>query len=106
LDEAKAVTRSSGVDDSEVPHLLSFFHDTGMLMWHEEPSLCNTVIMDPASFFIYPVTNVICKHEPDEFDDTVHKRQIHKDMMLRYGVDFMNMARKGIVTDRLMHGLL
>ena len=106
LDEAKAVTRSFGVDDSEVPHLLSFFHDTGMLMWHEEPSLCNTVIMDPASFFIYPVTNVICKHEPDEFDDTVHKRQIHKDMMLRYGVDFMNMARKGIVTSRLMHGLL
>jgi hypothetical protein len=102
MDEVKAVSRSFGVDDSEVPYFLSFLHDMGMLMWHEELSLCDVVIMDPVSFFVKPATNVICKHELDLVDDTVHIRQIHKDMIVRYGVDFKTMKRKGIVTDRLM----
>jgi len=106
MDEVKAVSRSFGVDDLEVPYFLSFLHDMGMLMWHEEPSLCDVVIMDPVSFFVKPATNVICKHEPDLVDDTVHIRQIHDEMRIRYGVDFKTMTKKGIVTDRLMQGLL
>ncbi len=35
FDEVLEVSRFFGVDDDEMPDMLSFLHDMGMLMWHE-----------------------------------------------------------------------
>ena len=37
-----------------IEDMLRFFRELGLIMWHEEPSLRNFVILDPIKFFVSP----------------------------------------------------
>jgi len=102
------IARSSGVNELEVAEMLSFLHDMGMLMWHEEEKLRDIVIMDPISFFVSPATKVICDHETTYAYgvERKHHRDIHRDLSRRYRKDFDDMKNRGCVSDRLMQELL
>ena len=106
--EVLEITRSFGIVDLEVPQMLLFLHDMGMLMFHEEEKLRDIVIMDPVSFFVSPATKVICDHEKT-FAYGVernHHLDIHRELEKRYPKEFNEMKKKGFVTNRLMQELL
>ena len=94
--------------DNEIKDLLSFFHDLGMLMWHEEASLRDIVIMDPIAFLVKPATKIICQHETTVIDgvERSHYRDIHGEMSSKYFDEYKALKSKGLVSERLMLSLL
>lgn len=61
-----------GVSERETPLFLSFLHDMGHLMWHDEPSLREVVVLDPISYLVEPATIIIRKLTPDRYDINQH----------------------------------
>jgi len=108
--EVCKIASSFGVEsDAEVPQMLSFLHDMGMLMWFDEDLLRDVVILDPMSYFVVPATLVVCNHTKTKVYevDRDHHEQIHKDMEIgRLHNDFQRMKTRGEVSQDLMEGLL
>ena len=104
--EVDAVAASHGVDSADLPNLLRFLHEMGMLMWHEDSFLRDVVVMDPTNFFVAPSTLVICKHSPTEDDPIFHSAPIHDKARLYFNDDFDVMVSKGVVSERLLLLLL
>ncbi|CAM9943761.1 unnamed protein product, partial [Ectocarpus fasciculatus] len=58
--EVTRISRVCGlVNDEEVHCFLFFLSEMGTLMWHDEPTLRDVVILDPVEYLINPVTIVI-----------------------------------------------
>lgn len=105
-EEVLEITGYLGVEDTNVPKMLSFLHGMGMLMWHEEEGLRDVVIMDPDIFFVQPVTNIICRHTPTAKDDTLHNtRLVHKRVEQILPSEYSRM-KEGVASERLMQELL
>ena len=92
LDEATAIAAEYGVSPSSAREMLGYYHQLGVLMWHDEEGLRDTVILDPINFFVAPATTVICKHSPVGDDPTHHQNSTHKICQQQYSVDFNKMV--------------
>eukprot|EP01041_Mallomonas_annulata_P031695 gene31695-54038_t len=60
--EVQTIAQSYNVPMDDVSVMLSFFHQVGVLMWHDEERLKDVVIIDPIKYFVTPATLIICKH--------------------------------------------
>ena len=79
----------------EARTMLRFLHQLGRIMYFEEESLRDLVVLKPA-LFISPVTKILCRH------DTLHKC---KDTQITCRSDWDQLVNKGILTRDLMHKL-
>jgi len=73
------VLKRCGMAYEAVRHFLVFFHEMGLLMWHDEATLRDVVILDPVAYLVAPATVVICKLQPSSSDATNHCMKVHKD---------------------------
>jgi hypothetical protein len=73
LVEFNMIANSCEIYDDKITNLLMFLNDMGMVMWHNEASLREVVIIDPISYLVTPATLVICNHIPEEEDATQHE---------------------------------
>ncbi len=86
-----------GLSSDEVEYLLSFLHDMGMLMWNDEATLREVVVLDPVSYLVVPATAVICKHKPDHGDPTHHISATHKECHKKYPDEWIELIDRGIL---------
>lgn len=106
FDEAAGVAIKCGVPLAGVTHMLKLFHEMGMLMFHDEPELRNVVILDPISYFVSPVTLIICKHVPTDSDPTHHLLDVHKMCRKKKHAQWQKMTNYGVVDTDLLRLLL
>jgi GTPase SAR1 family protein len=53
----------------ETAMMLKFFHQMGLIMYHDEKALKHLVVLDPARFLVEPASRVVCQHDTIESDD-------------------------------------
>eukprot|EP01041_Mallomonas_annulata_P005179 gene5179-10358_t len=107
MTEVVDIAFSAGIGSTYmINEMLLFFHEVGILMWHSDATLRDTIILDPIKFFVTPATTVICKYVPTATDSTYHTLPIHAQCRKFFGTDFNLMIKKGIVTERLLLKLL
>jgi hypothetical protein len=105
-EEIQEIGESCGVGENNLPYLLKFLHEMGILMWHEDEELRDIVILDPLKFFVEPVTVIICKHKPTAGDPTQHLLPVHKVCRKKYYEEWKQMEDYGILSHKLLYGLL
>ena len=105
-DEVSEIVISCGIPKNRVPTLLRFFHEMGILMWHDEDTLRNVVVFDPIEYFVKPATIIICKHVPDQSDGIYHSTEIHRKVKKMFPKEFREMIQHGIISDVLLEALL
>ena len=107
LGEVEGLARAAGVHSpGGVAQLLKFLNQMGILMWHEEESLRQAVILDAVKFFVAPVTVVICKHAADQDDASVHELPIHDRCRTLFPRKWESMISRGVVDSQLLQLLL
>jgi GTPase SAR1 family protein len=101
-----ATVYSMSVQD--VPEMLAFFYEMGMVMWIDEGKLRDIVILDPIKYFVKPATMIICKHiaTKDDSYHIVHCEEIHQDCRRKWPEDWFQMLEFGLVSQRLARRLL
>eukprot|EP00732_Lithocolla_globosa_P002467 Lithocolla_globosa_v1_NODE_1626_length_2439_cov_4.208473.p1 type:complete len:642 gc:universal NODE_1626_length_2439_cov_4.208473:194-2119(+) len=78
----------------------------GWLLWLEEESLQHTVILDPISYFVTPVSAVICKHKPQHGDPTYHLLKIHEQCRANSFSKWNKMINKGVVSYSILKDII
>ena len=106
LVEVEAIAEECDVPRSAVPSLLAFLHEMGILMWHDDVSLRDVVILDAVAYFVTPVTTIICKHLATAMDTTRHVVEVHKKCRKQYYDAWMKMVHQGIVNTDILGTLL
>jgi GTPase SAR1 family protein len=106
LTEVEEIAKQCGIADHHIPIMLNFLHELGVLMWHEEPGLREVIIMDAVEYFVIPATQVICSHSQTKDETTVHMTNIHRKCKKTMFDDWQNMIARGVVSRRLLVGLL
>ena len=107
LDVVISLTKECNIDDiEEIYELLSFLHEMGILMWHNEIGLKEVVILDAIKYFVTPITRIICKHTADPTDPTVHLTDLHKLCRKQHRDDWELMISNGILSVKLFQALL
>ena len=106
LTDVHNMAAKSGMSGRKVPFLLQFLHEMGYLMWHDEEGLREVVVMDPVAFFVMPATRIICKHNPNATDDTVHHGEVHKYCKKNHRANWDRMVTSGVVEESLLTPLL
>jgi serine/threonine protein kinase/GTPase SAR1 family protein len=109
LETVFRIGRDCGLLVDDVPAFLNFFHAMGLLMWHEEETLRNVVILNPIDCFVVPAARIICQHYDDRAvtaSKVVHETQIQKKCKKNHRLDFDCLVQKGILSEKLMWGLL
>jgi GTPase SAR1 family protein len=107
--EATAIIQSCDIPTCDVEALLLHLHDTGFVMWHNEPILKEVVITNPIEYYINAVATLICKHLPSDRidgDPTFHFNETHRLAMNRYPDDWRRLMDTGVVSSPLLHSLL
>jgi GTPase SAR1 family protein len=104
--EVESIIVSCNIPKDRVPTLLRFFHEMGILMWHDEEGLRDIIVFDPIEYFVKPATTVICKHVPNQSDGIYHSTKLHKEVRKRFPVEFSEMIQHGIVSETLLAALL
>jgi len=102
LAEVRAIAAQCSVTAPEVPFLLSFLHDMGHLMWHDEPELRDVVILDPVSFLVAPATIIICKLTPDHDDSTHHFVAMHRECDRMHKREWLMLKQEGVLSAVLL----
>ena len=97
LKEVSACAVQCGMAEDEVPYFLSFLHDMGHLMWHDEPDLRDIVIFDAVRFLVEPATIIICKLNPDFNDETHHLVGSHKECQKKHKQKWGQLVRLGVL---------
>eukprot|EP01038_Epipyxis_sp_PR26KG_P012321 gene12321-16525_t len=105
-DDAAAIALSFGVEHDDIVEMLEFLNEMGFLLWNQEELLRDIIILDPISFFVKPVTNVICKHNPTEGDPTRHFTKLHRKCFNFVPYDWNEMIEKGVVSKNNLLNLL
>ena len=92
----------------ELPRLLSFLHEMGIVFWLPEDTLRDIVILDVVKAFVKPATLLVCKHQADGEDDVerTHVLKIHRDCQNKHGADWADLLQLGIVSEALLEALL
>jgi GTPase SAR1 family protein len=101
-EEVEAVAERCKVPSAALPVLLSFLHDMGHLMWHNEPALKDVVILDPVSYLVVPATNIICKLSPDQYDSTHHFIEEHRECKQRLPAEWNKLEKFAILDIALL----
>jgi GTPase SAR1 family protein len=104
--EVESIVVSCNIPKDRVPTLLRFFHEMGILMWHDEDTLRDIIVFDPIEYFVKPATIIICKHVPDKVDGIYHSMEIHDKVKKLFPKPFQEMTRHGIVSEPLLVSLL
>jgi GTPase SAR1 family protein len=95
----------------DVPPLLSFLVNNGIVIWFDEPSLRDLIILDPIRYFVEPLSLLICKHiatkdDPYPLKKTKHEEEIHKQIKRGLSKDWFRMLEYGLVSRELIIELL
>jgi GTPase SAR1 family protein len=106
LSEVEAIAAECDVPRAAVPSLLSFLHEMGILMWHDDIALRDVVILDAVAYFVTPVTTIICKHLATAADATRHVVEAHKKCSKLYYDAWMKMVHQGIASSEVIDVLL
>jgi GTPase SAR1 family protein len=104
--EVVSIVVSCNIPDHRVPALLRFFHEMGILMWHDEDSLRDVIVFDPIEYFVKPATIIICKHVPNQSDGIYHSLEIHRKVKKLFPKEFREMVQHGIISEPLLVALL
>ena len=105
LDEVSAIANKYRVGSQDViEDMLRFFRGLGLIMWYEEPSLRNFIILDPIEFFVMPAANIVCQHVQDKREAVYSK--VLREAQRNYSLDFSLMKDKGIVSSELLKFVL
>jgi GTPase SAR1 family protein len=99
LAAAAELALQNGVDADRVDELLEFLRDMGMLLWYDEPGLKETIILDPVTYFVKPVTRVICQLD-------VHMSDCHRRCRKHRREEFDNLFSTGVATPDVLSRLL
>ena len=103
LKEASEIARANGVEQSDVPLLLSFLNKMGMVLWLDEEWLRDVVILDVMTFFIEPASLVICNHISNSSDST---KKIEENCKEDRAKEWDDMTTIGLASRQLMESLL
>jgi GTPase SAR1 family protein len=106
LSEVEAIAGECDVPRAAVPSLLSFLHEMGILMWHDDITLRDVVILDAVAYFVKPVTTIICKHLATAADATRHVVEAHKKCSKLHYDAWMKMVHQGIASSEVIDVLL
>jgi GTPase SAR1 family protein len=108
LEEVTEIGGNLGVSLCGVSELLRYLYEMGILIWIDEPSLREIVILDPIEYFVKPVTRIICKHLASKNDPYAikHELPIHKECRRLLSEDWKLMLEFGLVSERLAIKLL
>ncbi len=106
FEDVKKIILECDIPEDKVSFLLSFFHEMGILMWHDEDNLRDVVVLDPIEYFVKPATIVICKHVPDQTDGIHHVLEIHRKVRKSHVKEFQEMTKHGIISEHLLEALL
>jgi hypothetical protein len=104
--EVESIVVSCKIGKNEVPVLLTFFHEMGILMWHDEDTLRDIIVFDPIEYFVKPATIIICNHVPNQSDAVYHSTKLHKETRKRFPQEFSEMTSHGIVAESILVALL
>jgi GTPase SAR1 family protein len=104
--EVESIITSRNIPQQRVPLVLKFFHEMGILMWHDEASLRDIVVFEPIDYFVKPATIIICKHVSNRDRGVCHSTELHKEVRKRFPNEFDEMIQHGIVTDSLLRAML
>jgi GTPase SAR1 family protein len=96
---AHAATVSCGVAEDTVCELFAFLRDMGCLMWYNEGSLKDYVIMNAVDAFVTPITRIICLTGEHNKEAYTRCKQLNED-------DFGLMVARGVVSPKLLKDLL
>lgn len=102
LSDVTEKCRSAGVDASEVEYFLTFMHEMGILLWHNEPTLRDVVILDAVQYFVRPATVIICKYAPDATDATNHTMQEHVNCRDNCRLDWTKFTKTAILSATML----
>jgi hypothetical protein len=108
FEEVTDIGRKLGISFEEIPRLLRYLYEMGVLIWIEESDLREIVILDPIEYFVKPVTRIICKHLASKNDPRAikHELQIHKECQKQLSEDWNLMLEFGLLTVLLARTLI
>jgi GTPase SAR1 family protein len=99
LAAAAELALENGVEADRVIDLLEFLRDMGVLLWYNEPALKETVVLDPVTSFVKPVTRVICQLD-------VHMSDCHRLCRKLRREEFDHLFSTGVATPDILRSLL
>ena len=105
-DEFVSVASSCNVPVADIPLLLSFLRSIGEVLWVDEASLCDCVVLDALKFLVEPATEVICKLRPTAGDSTNHEGAVHKRCAQLYFADWRRFKDRGIASADIVKFIL
>jgi hypothetical protein len=108
LQKVQAIAISTGIPEEDVPSLLRFLHEMGMIMWHEDEGLRDVVILDPIKYFVEPVTRLICKHSAQDdsgldHDFNFHHERWHEECEAEENEKWQELVTKGVLYGPILH---
>ena len=106
MTEVTSIAIANGVEEDAVPLFLSFLNEMGVVLWLDEEGLRDVVILDIITFFVVPVTLIICNHISKPSDGTVHHKNIQDVCRKNRSKEWAEMTQRGLVSRLLMEFLL
>eukprot|EP00600_Ochromonadales_sp_CCMP1393_P012408 CAMPEP_0174997026 /NCGR_PEP_ID=MMETSP0005-20121125/723_1 /TAXON_ID=420556 /ORGANISM="Ochromonas sp., Strain CCMP1393" /LENGTH=306 /DNA_ID=CAMNT_0016251503 /DNA_START=19 /DNA_END=939 /DNA_ORIENTATION=+ len=101
-EEVTAIARQCSIPEHVVQHFLSFLHDMGHLMWHNEADLRDVVILDAVSFLVTPATIIICNLNPTNSETTQHITDDHLECARKHNREWRMLKETGILNTVLL----
>lgn len=106
LAEAELIASTCDItNDTEIMNFLTFLHEMGVIMWHDEPGLRDAIVLDPITYFVRPATIIICKHSPDIGDSTCHFLEVHQKAQRLCSSEWHNLTGRGVLHEALLNVL-
>lgn len=103
LFEITPIAFQCNVSEPEIPLFLSFLHDMGHLMWHDEPSLREVVVLDPIAYLVEPATIIIRKLTRDQHDINQHHfARSHRECEKLHMTEWKKLTSHGILNTILL----
>ena len=86
--------------------MLRFFHELGLIMWHEGESMGDKVFLDPLRLFFTPVVNILSQMRNDTAGVLYGNEKVLGQSKEEGFSDSMTLTKKGIVTDKQLDRIL
>ena len=77
LNEASSIATANAVKEEDVPYLLKFLNEMGVVLWLDEEGLRDVVILDIITFFVEPATLILRNHIAKTSEGTVAREAIN-----------------------------
>ena len=97
LTEAASLSIGYGVERNAVPSLLSFLHEIGEVLWLDDRSLRDILILDIIDIFVEPATLIIYDHISKPLKSHAHHKIIQQDCKKKFSRRWVQMIERGIV---------